>query len=32
MKGKFVEREFEEVIGGYYDDHGFYNNPDGSKI
>ena len=28
---KFVEREFCEVEGGYYDEFGFYYTPDGSK-
>lgn len=28
---KFIEREFKEVKGGYYDDYGFYYTPNGSK-
>ncbi len=27
----FVERDFEEVEGGHYDDYGFYHTPNGSK-
>ncbi len=27
---KFVDRKFEEVDGGYYDDDGFYYTPNGS--
>lgn len=30
-KTNFVNREFEEVEGGYYE-AGFYFTPDGSKI
>ena len=26
------ERAFSEVYGGYYDEHGFYNSPNGSKV
>jgi len=29
---KFVERAFEEVQGGEYDEYGFYHTPNGSKI
>ena len=32
MSNKFVERKFEEVEGGYYDDYGFYYTPNGSKL
>lgn len=28
----FIERDFEEVAGGKYDDNGFYTTPNGSKI
>ena len=28
----FVERKFEEVKGGEYDEFGFYHTPEGSKI
>jgi hypothetical protein len=31
-KVEFIERKFEEVEGGYYDDSGFYITPDGSKF
>lgn len=30
MKKKFIEREFEEVPGGYYEED-FYCTPNGSK-
>ncbi len=30
LKTNFVNREFEEVEGGYYEE-GFYFTPDGSK-
>ncbi len=30
MKNNFVEREFQEVSGGYYEG-GFYYTPNGSK-
>ena len=29
---KFVEREYEEVEGGYLGEDGFYYTPNGSKI
>jgi hypothetical protein len=29
---KFVERPFQEVEGGEYDENGFYYTPEGSKI
>ena len=32
MSNKFIDRKFEEVEGGYYDDYGFYYTPNGSKI
>ncbi len=28
----FIEKEFKEVEGGYYDDYGFYNTLNGSKF
>ena len=28
----YVDREFQEVSGGYYDDYGFYYTPNGSKF
>jgi len=28
---EFVERKFEEVEGGYYDDYDFYYTPNGSN-
>jgi len=28
---KFIEKEFHEVEGGYYDEYGFYYTPNGSK-
>lgn len=28
----FIVREFQEVIGGWYDDYGFYYTPNGSKL
>jgi len=31
MKNKFLDRDFEEVKGGYYEDD-FYITPNGSKI
>jgi hypothetical protein len=31
-KEKFVERRFEEVEGGYYDEYGFYYTQNGSNI
>lgn len=30
-KKEFVERKFEEVEGGEYDEYGFYYTPNGSK-
>jgi hypothetical protein len=27
----FIEREFQEVEGGNYDEYGFYYTPNGSK-
>jgi len=30
-KKEFVERKFEEVEGGGYDEYGFYYTPNGSK-
>ena len=30
-KKDFVERKFEEVEGGEYDEYGFYYTPNGSK-
>lgn len=30
-KKEFVERKFEEVEGGHYDEYGFYYTPNGSK-
>ncbi len=27
----FVDRKFEQVEGGYYDEEGFYYTPDGSN-
>ncbi len=30
-KKTFIERKFEEVEGGQYDENGFYYTPDGSK-
>jgi hypothetical protein len=29
---KFVDRQFEEVEGGQYDEYGFYHTPNGSKL
>lgn len=28
----FIEREFQEVEGGHYDEYGFYYTPNGSMI
>jgi hypothetical protein len=28
----FLEREFKEVEGGYYDEYSFYYTPNGSKM
>jgi hypothetical protein len=28
---KFVERQFEEVEGGHYDEYDFYHTPNGSN-
>lgn len=31
IQGKFIEKEFQEVPGGYFDEHNFYFSPNGSK-
>jgi hypothetical protein len=31
MEKKFIEREFEEVEGGSYDEYGYYYTPNGSN-
>jgi hypothetical protein len=30
-KKEFVDKEFKECKGGYYDEHDFYYTPNGSK-
>jgi hypothetical protein len=32
MANNFKERIFEEVLGGKYDENGFYLTPNGSKL